>query len=201
MSFLQHVKTRLEDPLKTFKWFERSIAIVCISIPLVLRAADQVGCRHASSFRNSISQYVYMPHSYVFGLLLMMAAMMFIFNGAVYFKGQGKEQLLLSKTGKWYNVALGLSLIGVIIFPCEQYTAMHFVFAGLFFVGNAVVTGVFFQKRNRIISILLAILTLATLIPVGFHVFSLFWGEWLSLTVIGIHFILEARGQVGDRNK
>lgn len=201
MDFLQKVKTDLEDPLKTFKWFERSIALTCIAIPAVLRLTDKDRTGNpAISFRKSISQYVYMTHSYVFGLLLMMAAMMFIFNGAVYFKGQEKRQLLLSKTGKWYNIALGLSLIGVVVFPCEQYEVTHTAFAILFFVGNAVVTGVFYQKRNKAFSIVLAILTLATLVPVYFHVFTLFWGEWLSLAVIGVHFILEARGQVGSRS-
>jgi uncharacterized membrane protein len=91
--------------------------------------------------------------------------------------------------------------VGVIIFPCKQYIITHIIFAILFFAGNAVVTGVFYQKRNKAISILLAVLTLAVLIPVKLNVFSLFWGEWLSLTVIGIHFILESRGNVGQRIK
>jgi hypothetical protein len=202
MKLLQKVKEKLEDPLKTFKWFEFSTAITCITVPGILRLTDTLPTgKPATSFRPSISDYVYMPHSYVFGLLLMMAAMLFIFNGAVYFKNQNKPQLILDKSGKWYNVALGLSLVGVIIFPCHQYVTTHLIFAILFFVGNAVVTGLFYQKRNKVVSILLAILTLATLVPVKLNVFSLFWGEWLSLTVIGIHFILESRGDVGQRVK
>jgi hypothetical protein len=95
MKLLQKVKEKLEDPLATFKWFERSIAITCIAVPAILRLTDTLpNGGHAISFRPSISDYVYMPHRYVFGMLLMMASMLFIFNGAVYFRNQNKPQLI-----------------------------------------------------------------------------------------------------------
>ena len=80
MKIFSIVKTTLADPLVTFKYFERFIAIFCIIMPLILWLADG-GINHP--FRDSISDYVYMPHSYVFGMLLCIAAMLFIFNGAV----------------------------------------------------------------------------------------------------------------------
>ncbi|WP_290304045.1 hypothetical protein [Mucilaginibacter flavus] len=40
MKFLQKAKIYLEGPLKNFKWFERSIAAVCIAIAAVLTTFD-----------------------------------------------------------------------------------------------------------------------------------------------------------------
>ena|ERR1017187_9966473 len=193
MSIAESLRTKLNDKLATFKWFERTISVVCIAIPLVLMLADK---ENAGSFRKSISEYVYMIHSYVFGLMLGIAAMLFIFNGAVYFKNEAPEKLNLNKQGKWYNIVLGLSLIGVIITPHLQYTVAHYIFAGIFFVGNAVVTGLFHEKKDRPLSIIMAIMTLAALgiyFTGLFPAFTILWAEWISLTVIGIHFFLESR--------
>lgn len=73
----------LEDPLRALKWFERALAIFLISIPLILKFSDHF---KDGTYRSSISNYVYMCNSYVFGLLLGTAAMLFIFNGVIYFK-------------------------------------------------------------------------------------------------------------------
>jgi hypothetical protein len=45
-------------------------------------------CKDKWGFRLSLSDYVYSSNSYIFGMLYTMAAMLFIFNGAVYFKSQ-----------------------------------------------------------------------------------------------------------------
>lgn len=185
MSLFTAIKSKLSDPLFTFKMFERFIAAFCILIPLILWFNDG-GVNHP--FRPSISQYVYMPHSYVFGMLLSIAAMLFVFNGAVYFKNI--DVLNISIHGQWYNVVLGLSLIGVICFPCDQYPIPHYTFAIIFFVGNALVTGFFYKDKDKIASIILAILTVIALPFALLGYISILAGEWISLTVIAIHFIL-----------
>jgi hypothetical protein len=136
-----------------------------------------------------------MKRSYIFGMLLSIAAMLFIFNGAVYFKNE--RYFELSRAGKWYNIILGMSLLAVILLPYKQYVVPHYFFAGTFFVGNALVIGIFHKRKYRIPSLVLSILTLVA-IALHFlsHVVSLFAAEWLSLTVIGIHFILEATGVI-----
>jgi len=144
-------------------------------------------------FQSSVSAYVYMPHSYIFGMLLCMAAMLFIFNGAVYFRNEEPHKLDLNPKGKWYNLALGLALMMIIVLPCHDYVVAHDIFAGLFFLGNAFVIGFFHAPKNRVPSIALALLTVASMVPWALHVTTLFYSEWLSLIVIGIHFILEAR--------
>jgi hypothetical membrane protein len=118
--------------------------------------------------------------------------MLFIFNGAVYFRRE--EKFELKSQGKWYNVVLGLALLGVISLPHEEFEFPHYLFAGIFFLGNVFVIAFLHNKKQRVFRAILAILTILSL---AFHFIfgwiSLFWGEWLSLAVIGIHFILEAR--------
>ena len=185
MNLLYNIKGKLSDPLSTFKYFERFIAAFCIIMPLILWLADS---DKFPCFRPSISNYVYMDHSYVFGMLLCIAAMLFIFNGAIYYKSE--PHMHISWHGQWYNVVLGLSLIGVICFPHLEHSVVHYFFAALFFVGNAVVTLLFHKDKYKKISILLGILTLAAL-PLAFtNMISLLAAEWISLSVIGVHFIL-----------
>jgi|ERR1041385_430924 hypothetical protein len=185
MKTLKRLKDTLADPFLTFKYFERFIAAFCVLIPLLLWVVDG-GIHH--SFRPSISNYVYMADSHIFGMLLCIAAMLFIFNGAVYYKNE--QHMHISWHGQWYNVVLGLSLIGVICFPHQEFPIPHFTFAGIFFIGNALVTGLFYKDKDKKKSILLAILTVAS-IPLAFaHIISILVAEWLSLFVIAIHFIL-----------
>lgn len=185
MKIFSIVKTTLADPLVTFKYFERFIAIFCIIMPLILWLADG-GINHP--FRDSISDYVYMPHSYVFGMLLCIAAMLFIFNGAVYYKNE--PSFNISRHGQWYNVVLGLSLILVICLPYKTYAIPHFIFAGIFFGGNALITGIFYKDKDKGKSIALALLTVASVPLAVMHIISVLAAEWISLSVIGIHFVL-----------
>ena len=143
-------------------------------------------------FRTSISDYAYSTNSYLFGMLLCIAAMLFIFNSAVYFKSQ--DILQVNKKGKWYNVILGISLLGVICCPHRDWKNLHYLFAAFFFLGNAIVIAVFHNKADKKKSMAMAILAAGSLLLPLFKIkgFTLFWGEWVSLTVIGIHFILEA---------
>lgn len=165
--------------------FERFIAVFCILMPLILLLADG---GPQQPFRPSISNYVYMKRSYLYGMLLCIAAMLFIYNGVVYYKNE--PRLNISWNGQWYNIVLGVSLIGVIIFPHLERPVLHYIFAGLFFVGNAVVAGLFYKDKDKKKSIALALLTIMAF-PLAFaKIISLLAAEWLSLVVIGVHFIL-----------
>jgi len=196
LTITQHIKHGLQDSLATFKWFERFFAIFCITIPLILRLTDK--CENGGYYqgwRESISDYVYMWHNYVFGMLLGMAAMLFIFNGAVYFRNEDKQRLDLDKSGKWYNIVLGTCLLGVLVLPWKQHEIIHFIFAGTFFAGNALVTIIFHKKQHRYWNVIFGILTVVALamhFTPWFPWLTLFWAEWVSLTVVGIHFFIEA---------
>ena len=221
MTFAQNIKKRLEDPLKTFRLYQILIAVVCMVVPAILRLSDhenvypqkvklndidmlkdsipamvQDSVKHIKKdhlgFRLSISDYAYSYNSYLFGMLLCIAAMLFIFNGAIYFKNQ--YTLKVNSKGKWYNVVLGLSLFGVICFPSRDFTFLHYTFASVFFFGNAVVIGLFHNKKDRIKSIVMSVLTVVfLLLSLVLKPLTLLWGEWLSLIVIALHFILESK--------
>jgi hypothetical membrane protein len=103
--------------------------------------------------------------------------------------------LQANKNGKWYNVVLGASLIGVILNPEHDRIFLHYAFSALFFIGNIIVIAFLHKKRNRVISIILALLTITALalalIPPKF--ISVLVAEWISLAAIATHLILEAR--------
>lgn len=158
-----------------------------MAIPGLLRLADQ----GYPGFRVSISDYVYMSDSYIYGMLLCMAAMLFIFNGAVYFRNA--DRFGLRQEGTWYNVILGVSLLGIILFPHRQYVLIHYFFGGVFFLGNAVVIGVFHAPKDRVLSIVLAVITVTAIaVHYIFGLISLLTGEWISLIVIALHFIMQS---------
>ncbi len=93
------IKNKYTTDDTTFLVVEQLIAAICILIPLFLYLADN------NTIRGSISAYVDMEHSYIYGLLLGIAAMLFIFNGALYFKTTPKPSMHYKKNGgKWYNI-------------------------------------------------------------------------------------------------
>lgn len=177
----------LNDGRKTFKMLQGIIAGLLLFLPIFLRLADG-----SKTFRSSISNYVYMTHSYIFGMLLCMAAMLFIFNAAVYYRNE--DHYCLNKHGKWYNIVLGVALLGVILFPHLQYAVWHYSFAGLFFIGNSLVLAFFHKRKDRTISITLSILVIAAIALHYLALVTLLVGEWLSLAAIGTHFILQSVG-------
>ncbi|HTE24187.1 DUF7103 family protein [Flavitalea sp.] len=211
----------LRDDLKTFRAFQVVIACICILIPLLLRWSDKDTfypnkppsakiaeldnadcgydpdttsriCKDKLGFRASLSDYVYSSNSYIFGILYCMAAMLFIFNGAVYFKCE--KYLKTNHNGRWYNIALGVFLIAVILNPQHQRPFWHYAFTILFFVGNVIVIAFLHQRKNRIISIILAMITVLAMILalIPSKIISILLAEWISLTAIAIYLILEA---------
>lgn len=91
-----------------------------------------------------------------------------------------------------YNKYIGLALFGVIVFHHEQYPIIHYIFAIIFFIGNLFNMVFFSSNKERWFKIIIAI---GILIGMSgcfiFNLYSIFWAEWLGLTPIGIHFILE----------
>ena len=186
------IKNKYTTDDTTFLVVEQLIAGICILIPLFLYLADN------NTIRESISAYVDMDNSYIYGLLLGIAAMLFIFNGALYFKTTPKPTMNYKKNrGKWYNIILGVALMGVALFPYNgKFSFLHYFFTIVFFVGSAIVIFLFQNPKHIWISRIIAILSLFGL---GLCVFSnesiinLFWAEWISLVVIGLYYILESK--------
>ncbi|MEJ2005327.1 MAG: hypothetical protein P8X57_10270 [Cyclobacteriaceae bacterium] len=190
---MNYVAERLKN-MELYRLVERILAGFCLFIPLVLMLVENNG-NESFSIRPSISDYVYMDKSFVFGSLLTIAALLFFFNGILHFRDESRERK--KPQAKWYNAVLGLSLFGVIFFPYKELPVPHYISAVIFFGGSILVIALFCDHQDRRLSWILAALAslsyiLYFLIPDVFGKSSLFWAEWISLTVIGIHFILES---------
>lgn len=148
-------------------------------------------------FRQSLSDYVYSPNSYLFGLLYCMAAMLYIFNGVVYLNTH--KALKIAKNGSIYNILIGLSLIGVVLYPKHVEPLWHDLFSFLFFLLNIFVM-IFVprpgeSKTFKLTRIAMGLTTLAVLLIwiFFFRPIGLLWAEWISLLIISSYLILMAR--------
>ena len=161
--------------------------------------------KDSCKFRMSISDYVNSSKSYLFGMLYCMAAMLFIFNAAIFWRSIKLEKQLtalpystiFNNRGPLYNLIIGFSLLCVIIFPQKEFCFLHNLFTVIFFVGNLVVVGFFpnpgdskFLKaiRKVIVLIILAVL-IAT---IKYSILTVLYAEWISLTVFATHLIWAA---------
>jgi len=202
------IKERYTSDDRMFLVVEIIITTICMFIPFILYWVDGT-----PGFRPSISAYVDICDSYIFGLLFGIAGMTFILNGALYFKVENDEkrnpELKLrsslsesvynkKRKGKWYNILLGVSLIGVAIFHHERsgYPAtLHIVFALIFFLGSAVVIFFNHDPEDRWKSRILAIISIACLAIAYFsdgQLITLYWAETIALIIIAVHYILES---------
>ena len=185
---------------RIFLVIEIVITFICMFIPLILYLAN------GHIVESSISAYVDMQDSFVFGLLFGIAGMVFILNGALYFRVEQEElrnpnqKLALSnnnydkkRAGKWYNVILGLALIGIAIFPYNRnLCVLHFIFAVIFFFGSAVVIFFIHDPEDKWKSRFFAVISVVCLFVsvIDDTILSLFWAETIALIIISIHYIL-----------
>jgi hypothetical protein len=155
-------------------------------------------------FRSSISHYAHSSTSYLFGMLYCIAAMLFIFNGIVYMQFITRQKLsnVINIQGPWYNLVIGFCLLMVVLNPIHDRKIPHYIFSALFFVGNIIVVAFFQNQNERPLTKTLrygiaAIALVSVALPLIFEeirkVFSILWGEWVSLTAIAIHLFLVAR--------
>lgn len=199
------IKERYTADDRMFLIVEIIITFICMFIPLILFLVD-------GKARSSISAYVDMDNSYIYGLLFGVAGMTFLLNGALYFKVENDEERMpelkslsaLSESvynkkrmGKWYNLVFGISLFGIAIFhydkPETQY--IHLIFALIFFVGSALVIFFIHDPEDKWKSRILAVISIAVLGIAFFtngKTISLFLAETIALIIIAIHYILES---------
>jgi hypothetical protein len=145
-------------------------------------------------FRTSLSDYAHSSTGYIFGMMYMMAALLYIYNGFVYLAR--KDELTLARKGPLVNIFIGFSLIGVILHPLGDNLFWHLFFSILFFAGN-----VFFLlfvrqegessafKRMRIA---LGIVTILFFLGLFSGKYSVLLAEWLSLAVIASYLFIVA---------
>lgn len=153
--------------------YDKWLVILLTTMPIILMAFDNW------NVRTSISNYVYMKHNQVFYFLLIIAASMFGYSGAIWLKN--------------YNILLGVALAGVALTPHLEYPIIHYVFAIGFFLGSVFVMIYYSSKQQRKFKIIAGILiVIAMLLHFVFKIYSLFWAEWIGIIPIAIHYLGES---------
>jgi|GEM_PF-4734470 len=164
--------------IRRFAKFERILAAACILSPASLIVFGD------GPIRDSISAYYNMEKGQFYYFPLTVTAMLFIVNGVV------KQQHV-------YNTILGGALAGAVLFNHSDAKLIHGAFASIFFVGNAVVIVLFSSKKERWFKIFLVVgIGLSMIGCFFFKWFTLFWAEWLSFSIIALHYILESWGVI-----
>lgn len=162
---------------KRLKKLEVILAVFLLFIPLMLIVVN-------GEVRNSISDYAYSKNNLVFGSLLAISSALFVYNGTM-----NRE--------KWYNIVLGVSLLGTAVTPHLDYPVWHYSFAALFFLGSVTTMIVFSSAAQRELKIVLG--TLIVLALLGYYItemYSLLIAEWIGILPISIHFIGESLNKI-----
>ena len=153
-------------------------AIVFLFIPLILILVND------GVVLKSISAYAkYTPMT--FSSLLSLASAIFIYDG------------ILEHKSRWYNIYIGLSLLGVVYFDMYNHFIIHYIFAGIFFLGSLFNMVYFSSKKQRFIKLLVAFIVLLGMSGhYIFNLYSLFWAEWFAMIPMSIHYILELTNKI-----
>ena len=166
--------SRALDPLRGFVSLERNLAALLWLAPVALILAD------GGTVRDSISAYHDVDHPEAFYVPLTVAAMLFVVNGVL-------------NRGHWYNWMIGVLLGTLVVFDHESdLKVLHAIGAAGFFVGNVAVMIWFSKRKPRpvIVGLVATIVASLALWQVT-DWFTLFWAEWVSLTIIATHYILD----------
>jgi len=81
------------------------------------------------------------------------------------------------------------------VYMCHSYPIWHYAFAILFFLGSAIITAFVSNDKKEWTRYVLAIaVVLPVVLALDFiGLFSLFWGEAISLFFIATHYLLESK--------
>jgi len=133
--------------------------------------------------RSSISDYAYSSADNLFVGLLWLSGAMFFYN-AMY-------------SGKYYNWAVGISLIGVSLTDHLDHPILHYSFAVLFFLGSMFVMTFYSSKKQRIYKIIAAAFMMLSLMGhFIFDLYSLLIAEWICMVPLSIHFLGESLNKI-----
>jgi hypothetical protein len=86
-----------------------------------------------TDLKDSISAYVRMANPHIFGMLLSIAAMLFMVSGVVYWEKK-KQSFQEGGWRSFVNVLQGILLLGVVIIPFDTMKTEHLIVALLFFL-------------------------------------------------------------------
>jgi len=174
--------------------FERLIAVILLFFPLLLIWANG----WSMEGKDSISAYYVISNAkwlWTFYVPLTVAAFMFIVNGVM------RREIVnrVTKNASWYNIYLGVFLLGVIIFNHEDFSIAHNICAILFFVGNFIIiltvrTKRFDKTGELLFDGILVSIAILSAILFGFRIINLFILEWISFAMITAHYYILSKG-------
>ena len=148
---------------------EMILSSLLFFIPLILFLID-------GELRPSISNYAYMDDNHFFVALLVVAGSMFITNGSLWNR-------------QFYNIILGVALVGVACTPHLDIPVWHYIFASVFFVGSLSIM-IINRSFTRLVMAILIVVGMSGHFLFGFY--SLLWAEWIGILPITVHFTLKS---------
>jgi hypothetical protein len=172
-----HGARALPGELRRFATFERVLGMLLVLTPALLIAVDA----GPDGIRQSISAYHDVGVAPAFYVPLTVGAMLFLVNG-------------IMRSAHVYNVALGVALLGVVIFDHDGGSEpLHVVSAVTFFGGNVLVMMFFSTNKSTLLkAIFVAVIAAALALLFLTDWFTLFWAEWVSLAIVATHFMLDS---------
>lgn len=162
--------------MKRFTELKVIQSVLFLFIPLLLIICN-------GGLRDSISDYVY-HEPIAFCVSLTLASALFFYDGFV-------------DRGRSYNMTIGISLMGVVIFPHLDFPVWHYVFATGFFSGSLFNMVYFSGNKERIVKLMVSLgVVFGMMGHFLFNWYTLFWAEWIGMIPITIHFALESLGKI-----
>lgn len=153
--------------------FTSIMGISLFFLPLILILID-------GNVRSSISDYAYMANNEWFFSLISIAGTVFIVDGSLW-------------NTRWYNIILGICLVGVALTPFRDsllLAVLHYIFAGIFFLGSFLVIAFMSSKYQKYIPFALyGFILVALLISFIIPECGIFWAEWLGMVPITLYFL------------
>ena len=147
-------------------------ALLFLLIPIILWAIN------GFVLLDSISAYAkYTPMT--FALSLGLSGALFMYDG-------------FGEKNRWYNIYIGASLFGVVLFSMYDHKIIHYTFATIFFIGSLFNMVYFSSSKERWFKIITVIGVLIGMMGTFvFDWYSIFFAEWIGMLPISIHYILE----------
>tara|TARA_R110000796_G_scaffold215732_2_gene331727 strand:+ start:1855 stop:2373 length:519 start_codon:yes stop_codon:yes gene_type:complete len=160
---------------------ELFLCIIFFIVPIILPL-------FADYSQPSLSEYYYTSQKYTYITLLSIIGILTILDGVMY-------------STRRYNILIGLSMIGVVVFPVEEFRITHDIFAIIFFVGNAFI--VTYYSKLLVIAKKMAflIIIILTLLLLMFDIINLYVAETMGMLSMSYfmftrYSILELRNKI-----
>jgi len=152
--------------------FERALSVFLVFISPILIATT-------GEIRPSISDYAYSSQSNLFVALLTIAGTMYLYN----YTNNNKH---------WYNIIMGMSLIGVALTPHKDYQILHYFFATSYFITSILSIGLSSSIYMRKYKWYVAIISIIGLGLVPFGWYSILVGENIAMVPASFNFFVKS---------